>query len=437
MKFSPLFLLASATLCLAAEDPALTELRTAHETALRARLEALAHKELAALKALEKSSVDREDYASALSAAEAAAALGKAAPAAPAAIRLDARQPHLNGFGIIERNQLLAIAKNNATIRWDGVNLKPGTYDVQMTFSVGDLEAPKPLADNSTRPDPVYGGRISFGEISSLNAGQVLQYTVGRSNEPVEETTVKMGRLDIGTGRASFQLKALTAASDGLMLFKQIEFLPAAASTGASPKELKELASLREEYRKQIKEKTGPAQKYWLTKLQELQAQAEQTGNADALAAIKPELAHLQAPDAPDARARPITLSAPDPFITTCKGEIRLSESKDCLQRLRPVGARVSFKLAAAKVPPGKYNVTLDINLGPGMGGQYRVSCGASTLTSSLTATNALLHRVIALESPITIAPANAYLDFEVTDLSSSTASLCDLRALILTPVKD
>ena len=129
-------------------------------------------------------------------------------------------------------------------------------------------------------------------------------------------------------------------------------------------------------------------------------------------------------------------MSAIDPLLTVYKGEIRVA-NKGCLERLRPAGARVSFKLAAAKVKPGKYNVSLEMILGGEMGGKYRIQCGTSSLTGTVKAPDAYARRVIALDDSLIIPPDATYLEFEVLELTSATSSLGDLRSITLSPVKN
>jgi hypothetical protein len=431
------------------EDPALTALRTSHQAALKLRVEAATKKQLEALKALEAERVEKEDYTGADQVAQELAALEKISAAAavktPGTI-LDIRIPHSLSYGANEKNSVIVLTKTNGAVRWEGLNLTPGLYQVKMTYSV---DAPAAGTRMSIGPSgrmleiPVYGGTVTFSESTSINGSKALDYVVPRTTGMVEKTTVDLGFITTTSSRTTLILKAKDALSEGLMTLHNLELIPTAPVTETKAVvDGKELASLEEEFRKQIREKTASGHKAWLAKLQELAKAAAASSNTAALTAIQPELdrvTKLVNPTStlPAAGQATVILNAFDPLMATMNGEIRLSTTKDCLQRLRPVGARVSFKLASAKVQPGAYRVTLNVNEGPGTGGGYVLSCGGNQISGTLEGSNALVHRSLTVSKSLII-PANAtYLEFSVESLmNASTGSLCELSSIELTPEK-
>lgn len=439
-----------------AEDPALVELRNAHQTAVKAKLDLISRKEIEALKALEKSRAERGDYAGSQAAVEKINALEKTVgitsdPLNPSFV-LDSQVHHTLALGIVLKNKNFIITKANGLIRWDGLNVKPGNYQVKMTYSVGDpdvvgtvekpiLRTPKSRGDGTMIPVPAYGGTILFQEETSINASPALKKRIPPTITLIPEQTEVLGTMQISSNRTALTLKATDAEAEGLMYLKQIELVPIVPMSAAAGAEPKEYKVLHDEYRKTIMERTGSAHRYWFTKLVELEKQCAETDNTETLALIKPELARVQAIISPPSEAvagtrKPVTLSAPDPIMATYIGEIRLSPTKDSLQRLRPERARVSFKLAAAKVVPGKYSVTLQTVLGPNMGGDYKITCLGNSVKGTIEPTQGTVKRSVEVPTPITI-PANAtYLDLEVVSLNSSTGSLCDLRAITLNPTE-
>lgn len=415
------------------EVPAVANLRKAHEASLKTKQEALAKKQLASLRAMEKASVEQQDYEGAMRIMQVIAEVEKASGAGSgrAGSVLDMKLPHACSNGAVEDGERIHYTRTNAAVRWEGVALKPGVYDVMMTFAVG------PEEESDSGRTPIYGGTVTFGEASNLSSVPPLKTIIVSTNRPVAKTTVNLGRFQVNRERTDFTLKAINADQDGAMYLHEVALVPAVAGLETSEAERKALGALHEEYRKQLKDKTGAAQKYWLGKLLELEAQSKQSGNAEALALITPELARMQSKVEPGSTAEgAIVLSAVDPLLTVYKGEIRAA-NKGHLERLRPAGARVSFKLAAAKVKPGKYNVSLEINLGGDMGGKYRIACGASSLTGTLKGPDAYARRVIALDDSLVISSDATYLEFEVLELASPTSSLGDLRSITLTPVKN
>jgi len=416
-----------------ADVPSLANLRKAHEASLRAKQEALTKKQLTSLRALEKASVEQQDYEGAMRIVQVIAEVEKAAGAAAgrAGLVLDTKLPHACTNGAVEDGTRIHFTRTNAALRWEGVALKPGVYDVMITFAVGPEEE-----SDSTRT-PIYGGTVTFGEASNLSSVPPLKKVIVSTNKAVAKATVNLGRFQVNRERTDFTLKAISADQDGAMSLHEVALVPAVAGMESSEAELKALSALHEEYRKQLKDKTGAAQKYWLGKLHELEAQSKQSGNAAALALINPELALMQSKVEPGSTTEDaIVMSAIDPLLTVFKGEIRVA-NKGCLERLRPAGARVSFKLAAAKVKPGKYNVSLEMNLGGDMGGKYRLACGTSSLTGTIKGPDAYARRVIALDDSLVISSDATYLEFEVLELTSPTSSLGDLRSITLTPVKN
>lgn len=433
----------------APEDPALTALRTAHLTALKSRQDALLKKELAALRALEAARVEQEDYAGADAVAQALLALEKSSAASPTkapSTMLSAHTPHQLSYGALERNGQIFINKANGSIRWDGLALAAGRYQVNLIYSV---DAP---ANGVTRivtgsgvrqptEAPAYGGSLTFSEITSINGSETLKFKVPRTTMLVEKTTAELGFITTTSSRTSLILKAVEAYSEGLMTFHGIELVPVSAPQTASPgTEAKEFATYQEEYRKQMQEKTTGAHKAWLVKLQELMKSATESANTEALTLIKPEITRVSSilnPAAPvsTAPSGPISLNACDPLLATFNSEIRISNTKDCLQRLRPAGARVSFKLAG-KVAPGNYHVALNLNEGAGMGGTYSLTCGSSQLSGSLEGKGALVHHTMEVSKTLVVPPDAKYLEFSVESLLNPSGSLCELRSIDLTPEK-
>ncbi len=433
----------------APEDPSLTALRTAHEAALKAKLEADTKQQLEALRALEAARVAQEDYVGADQAAQALAALEKSAASTAVkspGIILDIRTGHSLTYGANEKNGAIQLNKTNGAVRWEGLNLNPGLYRVKLTYSVdAPVGGPRVTYGPSGRPleIPVYGGTATFSELTSINGSKALEYIVPRTTTLVEKNTVELGTITTTSARTTLILKAKEALAEGLMTVYHLELIPTAAVTDTRPVlDVKELTSLEEEFSKQLREKTASGHKAWLAKLQELAKAASASSNTEALAVIQPELDRITKlvnppTTAPVAGQAKVILNAADPLMATMNGEIRLSTTKDCLQRLRPVGARISFKLAAAKVVPGTYHVTLNINEGPGTGGNYLLSCAGNQISGSLEGSNFLVQRTIAVDKRIVIPPDAKYLEFSVESLANaSTGSLCELRSLVLTPDK-
>ena len=439
-----------------AEDTALVELRNTHQAAVKAKLDAISRKEIEALKALEKARAERGDYTGAQAAVEKINALEKTVgitsdPLNPSFI-LDSQVHHTLALGVVLKNKNFIITKANGLIRWDGLNVKPGNYQVKLTYSVGDpevvgtvekpiLRTPKYRGDGTMIPVPAYGGTILFQEETSINASPALKKRIPPTITLIPEQTEVLGAIQISSNRTALTLKATDAEAEGLMFLKQIELVPIVPMSAAAGAEPKEYKVLHDDYRKTIMERTGSAHRYWFTKLVELEKQCAETDNTETLALIKPELARVQAIISPSTEAvsgarKTVVFSAPDPMMATYIGEIRLSPTKDSLQRLRPERARVSFKLAAAKVVPGKYSITLQTVLGPNMGGEYKITCLGNTVKGTIEPTQGTVRRSVEVPAPITIPPNAAYLDLEVVSLNSSTGSLCELRALHLNPTE-
>ena len=438
------------------EDAALIELRNTHQAAVKAKLDAISRKEIDTLKALEKSRAEHGDYTGAQAAVEKINALEKTVgitsdPLNPSFI-LDFQVHHSLALGIVLKNKNFVITKGNGMIRWDGLNVKPGSYQVKMTYSVGDpdvvgtvekpiLRTPKSRGDGTMIPVPAYGGTIVFQEETSINASPAIKKRIPPTISLIPEQTEVLGTIQISSNRTALTLKATDAEVEGLMFLKQIELVPIVPMSAAAGTEPKEYKLLHDEYRKTIMERTGSAHRYWYTKLVELEKQCTEIDNVETLALIKPELARVQTIVSPPSDTvagirKPVVISAPDPIMATYIGEIRLSPTKDSLQRLRPERARVSFKLAAAKVVPGKYSITLQTVLGPNMGGEYKLTCLGNTVKGTIEPTQGTVKRSVEVPSPIIIPPNAAYLDLEVVSLNSSTGSLCELRAISLTPTE-
>lgn len=442
-----------------AAENELASLRTAHEQSLKAQKDALVKRQIESLRVLEKKRVELADYDGAQRVlsklTELEKSLGTSAPAKSQAILLNVEKHHLAPYGIVEKDGVFQISKANATIRWDALALPIGNYSVKMTYSVGDYEAilnpqsafiktsPTKFRTDGTAIQPTYGGTVAFFEDTSINAANPLKAKIPAAVAPVPEATISLGSIHISSPRSVVVFKALEAESEGVINLKQLELTPEIPAA-AAPTEGAQFAQLKDDYRRLLNDKIGGAQRAWLTKLEELSKSVEQSGDEEAKELIKTELSQLRADQAaqpvvaaaaPPAAAK-ITLLAGDPIMVTTIGEIRLSNNKELLQRLRPAkGARISFKLSTAKVLPGKYMVTLNVNLGPLMGGDFSIACGQSVLRGKMEASPAYQNHLLALPDPLTITAADNYLTMEVDGLAISTGSLCDLKAIHLSAV--
>jgi hypothetical protein len=431
-----------------AEAPALVALRKSHQAALKARQDALLKKHVEALRAMEAARVAQRDYAGAAQAADALANLEKSVDTGSHSgpgFTLNSRVPHSVSFGATNKLGGFQMNKANSVVRWDGVSLPAGRYQVKMTYEVpippGGL--PSNSSDSgikSSAPEPAFGGIVTFGEVTSINGSAALKFKVERTTEAVEKNTVDLGFITTSTSRPTFAFKAVDAKSEGVLTLLALELFQAPIDSGPNPDaQAKELLILREDYRKQLQDKTAGANKFWLTKLQELFKSATDTSNTAALELIKPELTRVTqlmnpADPAVAGSAKRVLLPAVDPIVATFNSEIRYSTTKDCLQRLRPAGARVSFKLAAAQVQPGRYQVELNINSGYGMGGAYLLTCGTSKISGELQGESSLVRRKVSVPKTLVIKPDAKYLEFSVESLALSTGSLCELRSIELIP---
>lgn len=441
-----LCLTGASGVCAAPEDPALADLRLAHQAEAKARQEAVVRAHVEDLHELENNRVQRGDYAGAERVVSALALLEKGAASAVLGMKyvLDVRTPHTLSGGATERTGSCVLTKVNGSIRWDGVALPPGRYEAKLSYTVDVISASglRLAARPKTEPTPdagAYGGVVALSEITNLGSAKPLEYKIPRTTANVEWNTVSLGVLTTTTARATLTLKATEAYPEGVMTFVSLELIPTTGGAAAGPTtgEATQFLSLQDEYHRQLKEKTGNANRIWLAKLEVLAKSATESGNTGALALIQPELARLTAMLNPTTVANPtkVTIPAYDSLIATFTGEVRVSPTKDCLTRIRPATARISFKLAAAKVQPGKYDVVLDISLTSTMGGDFTLTAGSASVRGSVLPLKASQHQKLALEKPLLISADAKYLELTVDSISSfSNGSLFDLHAIELTP---
>lgn len=433
----------------AAEDAALTALRNGYLASLKSNQDAITKRHLETLKTLEKSRADRGDYVGAKTAQDWIQHLEQstglhASDLTP--VILDTKSHTEASNGVVVQENSFHLTKVHGSIKWEGLNVKPGTYTVRMTYSVGDIETlgtpenPKKVydANGNLKPLPTFGGTIIFQEETSINASEPVKKRVYPTSVYFPMATQDVGTIRIGSNRTKLALKVSEAEARGAMLLRQIQLIP--KSSGDVPaQEPKELTALRSEFQTAVNEKIRPAHLHWLTKLKSWESEATAAKNSALLERVVPERQKLQSILGVSADGKPVqaavVMNVSNPLLASYKGEIRLANTKDRLERLRPAGARVSFKLAAGKVSPGTYQATINAGLSSGMGGGFRISCMGKAVTGTMKAQPGVPRQNIALPSPITI-PENAlYLDLEVTSLSWETGSLCDLYSVTLTPV--
>lgn len=432
------------------EDSALTALRNGYQASLKSNQEMITKKQLEALRALEKSRAERGDYLGAKSAQDWIRHLEQSTGISASLLTpvlLDTKSHTEATYGASVQENSFHLAKVHGAIKWEGMNVKPGTYTVRMTYSVGDIETlgtpenPKKVYDDmgNLKPLPTFGGTIVFQEETSINASEPVKKRVYPTSVYLAMTTQDVGTIRIGSSRTKLSLKITEAEARGAMLLKQILLVPKDMAD-IQAQEPKELTALRTEFQTAVAEKILPAHMHWLTKLQDWEVEAKSSNNSVLLERVVPEREKLKSMLGESIGGRPgtqaaVVMNAGNPLMTSYKGEIRLSSTKDRLERLRPIGARVSFKLAAAKVKPGTYSVTINAGFSSGMGGRFRVSCMGKAVAGTMKAIPGVARQSIALSSPITISEDALYLDLEVTSLNSENSSLCELYSITLSPL--
>ncbi|MES2709514.1 MAG: hypothetical protein V4726_23155 [Verrucomicrobiota bacterium] len=359
--------------------------------------------------------------------------------------------------------ETLRFKKTGGSLEWELSSVIPGIYDVRLTFGVfgpGDQNdlpdpmvtppagSPDPVPGNGAPPLPVPlrsdagGGALEFRRISNFGAGaSVLRRTIRPTGGWATYRTLSLGTMDFDSRLAKLSLRAVDCLPMGLMDFRSIELVPAAAPGSAGYP--KDLARLKEVYQKQFTEYTRPVNAKYLKSLTDLEAQMALTKDTDTLALIRQEKKRLDR-GGDDTQQAPMTFQLPvnDSLVATIRGEARLTSQKDFLIRLRPAGGcEIIWKLTRLGIPPGQYKVQIDCRLTAETGGTASLfsMAGGGTPDPALTITIPPAGEPVPLTSfnpgTVTIGKGSDHLFLRVTSLEKSDGSLCDLKSLRLTPV--
>lgn len=436
--------------------PALEEMRTHHRAALDNAQKALDARELEALRTLEKERVDQADYAGAARVAARIEVLSSAlasSTARTAALVLAWSNKAGSSFGIEEKGGLAKMTKADSMLRWDRRNLTPGSYEIRLRFNAYDppeTAAVRTTSSTTKQPardsneEPGLGGTVAFWQETSLEQPVRLEakITPPQVNQDAPRDpnlnalqTLTIGVIEIKSTSATFVLKAITARAAGALKFGSIEFWPTATIQSNEPSEL---LAAKATYREWIDPKLKPIHQNWIKRLLALEKECLEGDREEELAAVRQEMARVipltgQEPPKPKDKYE---LEATDPLGVSYTGEIRISNAKDCLQRLRRAGdARVSFKLTNFKVPAGTYRVSVVCRTGPSMGGEFHLKCDESILLGTIPQSEGMVERKLEVSGTIKVSDKAKYLDLSVDKLTASEGSLCELKRLELVPV--
>lgn len=470
---------AAAPVTAPSTDPAgLTALRQRYQNLLAAAAKPSLARWLSALENLEKQRIAAGDFDGAsrvrekilsLRGSQAAGSASTPTGASRGSIVLRPAQARLSpGVEFMDASrETLRFKKTGGNLEWELTNAPAGNYEVRLTFGVAgpsdENDQPDPLLNPPAAPAPgppdavppspplvprtdAGGGVVEFRRLTNLAAGPTLLRRSLRSTGGwATFRTLSLGTIELDSRLARLSLRAGDCQALGLMDFRSVELAPVTrATTPGSSAYPKELARLKEVYQKQFTDLTKPVNAKYLKALADFEAQIARTRDTDTLALVRQEKKRLER-GGDDTVQPPMTFDLPvnDSLTATIRGEARLTSQKDYLIRLRPAGGcEIIWKLTRLGIPPGTYKVQLDCRLTPETGGSallFSMASGSSEpntgLNISIPGTPVPVPQTSINPGNITIAKGSDHLFLRVTALEKNEGSLCDLKALHLTPV--
>jgi hypothetical protein len=484
--------LAAAALPLLAQssaDPAaLTSLRQRYQALLQEAEGPPRSRWQAAMESLEKQKVEAGDFDGAAlvrakrlgqSSGAAAAALGKGPVILNGAM---ARTGTALDFAD-SKKEVARFRRSGAMMEWDLPGQVPGTYQVNLFFSVmGDKDEndqpdpfidPKtalPVRNNTSGMESMAGGVVEFRKITNLKeGGTLLRRSVRSTGGWAKPRSITLGTVELDSKISKFSLRAVDGLPAGVMDFQRIELVPLNQSStpgvAADPAGLKEFTRLKEVYQKQFSDQTRSLTARYLKNLAELEVAALRAGDNDNIALIRQEKKRIEAGGTAPATAvaadATFVLPVTEKLYMMVRGEAKLTNQGDYLTRLRPAKTgEVIWKLAGLGIPSGTYTVELNSRLSPGNGGKATLQAGSTggeagpVLDFEVKAYESKGGNITTIingnvvEKPdqppivqtqrigkVTIPRGAQYLTLRVESLANPQSWLCDLKNLTLKPV--
>lgn len=147
--------------------------------------------------------------------------LAKAITLAPKEARFTGRV-NINATG-----QLGLFKSTGSEATWDVRSLKPGLYEVEISYSCDRQAVEKPDAEGNTTKEYA-GGEFSFGEVTGLSgvASPPFKHSVQATKDWLTPRTLSIGKIRLGSAFARLRLTSLRSKPQGLMSLYQLRLIP-------------------------------------------------------------------------------------------------------------------------------------------------------------------------------------------------------------------
>ena len=336
--------------------------------------------------------------------------------------------------------------KQNARAGWELRQIKPGTYDVTITYSVNYEQEIDPLDSSITE---AAGGTLQIREDTKLqrsdSSSNSITYEITSTGGWETYRTENIGSITLASAPATIVLEALAPEPQGLMQLRDIHLTPQRDApagntpTGQSTEKLDSLKRAHEERKSAI---IAPIATAFTAEITSLKDAAEAAGDQDTVERVSKALSNItnsthvaKPPSLP-----PITLNAVDDLKVQLAGTTTPDSSRDYLTKLGPAGeGAVTWRLPSGRPGTQFYEASIRQRRTKSSGGRLILTAGENEISYYLARPDQdQLENPAFQDTPLgtlEIPTSAVAIQLRVQSLDPDSEFLTDLASLTLQPL--
>ena len=336
----------------------------------------------------------------------------------------------------------------NSRARWEIRQIKPGTYDVSLTYSVNHEEQDD--ADFSSETEEA-GGTFTIREDTQLQrsdsgANSITHEVTSTGGWDTYRTEI-IGSITLASASATIVLEAIAPKTQGLMQLRDFRLTPQRdlpADQAPADQSSEKLASLKRAHEERKIQIIAPITDAFTAEITSLKNAAEAAGDEKATNRLSKALHFIGSStgDVKPSSFPPLTLAAVDDLKVQLAGTTTPNASRNFLGKLGPGGeGAITWQLPTDRPDTRFYEISIRQRPTTRSGGRLVVTAGSNQISYYLARPNE-----IQLENPdfrdtilgtLEIPSSAAAIQLRVKSLDPDSDTLADLESLTLQPLDD